>query len=406
MTLFANKDKNTIAPAYKSASKGDIEMKQRILLMMGAILATISFSHGQIYNLTIEGTDAIFLAGRTDVTIDPLDYDFRVFPLISSPLTRHNYGGPTFPLDFREETFPQFVPVAAGDVVKVLDPAIGGIHFYNNFGPPFYGPEGNMGYSNLWDVYNKFEGISMFTGPEGPLTGVFLTDDNPILSPGQPAALNYTIAANRNLTTYSPIIGEIFFIGDGQTDGSVMQEYIAPAGATRLFVGITDGFGFVGHPGAYEDNDGNYQIVIGVNEVPVLMIPVSIDIKPGSCPNPVNMNAKGVVSVAVCGTADFDVTQIDPTSVDIAEVLPLRWSYEDVATPYGPAGEDCYDCHELEGDGYMDIVFHFKTQELVAALPDVSDGDCVVLSLYGALFEVFGETPILGEDVILIIQKL
>jgi len=39
---------------------------------------------------------------------------------------------------------------------------------------------------------------------------------------------------------------------------------------------------------------------------------VFFDIKPGSCPNPINRNKKGVLPVAICGTEDFDVTTIDP----------------------------------------------------------------------------------------------
>jgi hypothetical protein len=34
------------------------------------------------------------------------------------------------------------------------------------------------------------------------------------------------------------------------------------------FLGIPDGFGFLNAPGAYDDNDGAYHIVIGVNQTP------------------------------------------------------------------------------------------------------------------------------------------
>jgi hypothetical protein len=51
------------------------------------------------------------------------------------------------------------------------------------------------------------------------------------------------------------------------------QEFIAPSGATRLFLGIPDGFGFDGVPGAYDDNDGAYRVRIGVNEVPAVPEP-------------------------------------------------------------------------------------------------------------------------------------
>jgi len=71
----------------------------------------------------------------------------------------------------------------------------------------------------------------------------------------------------------TPLLGQIFYIGDGKTSGGAFQEFIAPAGATRLFLGIPDGFGFGGEPGAYDDNDGSYRIRIGVNEVPAIPEP-------------------------------------------------------------------------------------------------------------------------------------
>ena len=39
---------------------------------------------------------------------------------------------------------------------------------------------------------------------------------------------------------------------------------------------------------------------------------VALDIKPGSCPNRINTMSKGVLTVAILGTGDLDVTEIDP----------------------------------------------------------------------------------------------
>jgi hypothetical protein len=74
---------------------------------------------------------------------------------------------------------------------------------------------------------------------------------------------------------------------------------------------------------------------------------VEIDIKPGSYPNSINLKSKGVVPVAVLTTEDFDAATIDPATVEFAGALPLRWTMCDV-----------------DNDGDLDIVFHFKTQEL------------------------------------------
>lgn len=134
---------------------------------------------------------------------------------------------------------------------------------------------------------------------------------------------------------------------------------------------------------------------------------VAVDIKPGSCRNPLNTKSKGVLPVAILGTEGFDVTQVDPSLIALEGVAPLRWAYEDVATPFEPfiGKEDAFDCTEEGPDGYLDLTLKFDTQEVVAALGDVNDGDVLVLQLTGNLMEEFGGTPILGEDVVVILKK-
>lgn len=134
------------------------------------------------------------------------------------------------------------------------------------------------------------------------------------------------------------------------------------------------------------------------------VIPINVDVRPMSCPNPVNTKSKGIISVAVLGTSEFDVTKIDPASLQLSGVAPLRWSYEDVATPYTGEIADAYNCHALGPDGYDDLVLKFKTQEFVAALGAVSDRDVLVVDVEGNLKAEFGSTPIEGSDVIIVID--
>jgi hypothetical protein len=129
-----------------------------------------------------------------------------------------------------------------------------------------------------------------------------------------------------------------------------------------------------------------------------------VDIKPTSCPNPLNVKSKGVLPIAILGTDTFDATQVDPASVRLEGVAPLRWDLEDVATPFEPfvGKEDAYDCTEEGPDGYMDLTLKFDEQEVVAALGDVSDGDVLVLQLTGDLVE---GGSFVGEDVVVILKK-
>jgi hypothetical protein len=97
---------------------------------------------------------------------------------------------------------------------------------------------------------------------------------------------------------------------------------------------------------------------------------IDIDIKPGSDPNSINLKSKGVVSVAVLTTGDFDASTTDPGTVKFAGASPLRWALEDV-----------------DNDGDMDMLFYFKTQELdldtnstEATLTSVSPSGCLIIT--------------------------
>jgi hypothetical protein len=142
--------------------------------------------------------------------------------------------------------------------------------------------------------------------------------------------------------------------------------------------------------------------------VPRLEVEVAVDVKPSSCANPFNPTSKGTVPVAVLGTATLDVNTVDPTTVKLADVVaPLRWSYEDVATPYEPfvGKEGAYACNALYGDGFPDLALKFDAQALAAALGPVTDREVRVVKLTGMLKPEFGGTPIVGEDVLVLLLK-
>jgi hypothetical protein len=147
----------------------------------------------------------------------------------------------------------------------------------------------------------------------------------------------------------------------------------------------------------YEGSGGLGHVVFCVEEIPCSGI--AIDIKPHSCPNPLNVKSKGVLPVAVLGTEDFDVYEIDVASIELEGVRPIRSDYEDVATPFD--GELC-DCHELGADGFEDLTLKFEKQEIVSAIEPVSDREELVLTLTGELFD---GTPIEGQDCVVIIRR-
>ena len=127
---------------------------------------------------------------------------------------------------------------------------------------------------------------------------------------------------------------------------------------------------------------------------------VALDIKPGSCPNPLNVEAQGLLPIALIGTAEFDVLEIDPGTILLEGVAPTHDAVEDVATPF--TGELC-DCHDATSDGFPDLTFKFDTVELVPALGEVWDREDRELVLTGDLLD---GTPFEARDCVHILRGL
>ncbi len=105
----------------------------------------------------------------------------------------------------------------------------------------------------------------------------------------------------------------------------------------------------------------------------------SIDIKPGSDPNSINLKSKGKVPVAILTTDDFDASTVDPDTVKFAGAHSVKWAFEDV-----------------DGDGDDDMILHFKTPEL--------DLDTSSTEAYLTGFNSDGEF-IWGKDTVNIVPK-
>jgi hypothetical protein len=143
-------------------------------------------------------------------------------------------------------------------------------------------------------------------------------------------------------------------------------------------------------------------------------VEISMDLKPGSCPNRVNLHSKGVMPVAVPGSDSFDVYSIEPDTILLAGISPLRYSYEDVTAPYIFEGEafTALDCSTEAAGDTMDLVLKFDTQEVREALEESYGNELVVgeeilLHLTGELIGS-GGTPatIHGQDYLKVLRNL
>jgi len=130
---------------------------------------------------------------------------------------------------------------------------------------PIFGPDGGAyGYTTDISAYGGISGVTDSDDLQGYLVGLFV---NGTIPNGQaaPATLDFT-GAFKNQASYSPLLNQVFFIGDGLTGTGTgaAQQFFVPTGATTLYLGLVDGFSFTGNPDAYGDNSGSYSASFSV----------------------------------------------------------------------------------------------------------------------------------------------
>jgi len=147
---------------------------------------------------------------------------------------------------------PFLVPmsVAGGDVLRFLNVS-GDVWVLGGGGGP--GPDGWTGHNF---TLGSDLGISGYVLPEACLLGVFLDDQTN--SGATPPDLDFGTILAQNQTSYAPGLFQTFFIGDGRTGqfyGNQIQEWTVPQGATRLFLGSSDGWN-------WSDNSGTFSLTV------------------------------------------------------------------------------------------------------------------------------------------------
>jgi hypothetical protein len=115
------------------------------------------------------------------------------------------------------------------------------------------------------------------------------------------------------------------------------------------------------------------------------VLPVTIDIKPGSNPNSINLQSAGVIPVAILSTTTFDATTIDPSTVALAGASVKL---------IGKSAKYACGTEDANQDGILDLVCHVYTAQFMVE-PGQSTAVLEATTLDG--------TNIRGEDQIKIV---
>jgi hypothetical protein len=256
-----------------------------------------------------------------------------------------------------------------------------------------------------WDLDN--DGVYETAG--GPTIDITFDDDGAYfvgVKVMDPYGFAHTAIAEVTVLNVAPTVdagldtniisGETYFVNATFTDPGILDTHSATidfgtsSGAEPGVVGQGAGFGTVSGshqylvPGLYkvevcvtddEGDQGCSTLTLTIDPYPVV-----IDIKPGGTSNPINLKSKGKVPVAVITTEDFDATIVDPITVLFAGASPTKWSWEDI-----------------DRDGDLDLMLHFKTQELSELDGDSTQATLTAETLYGVTVE--------GSDTVKIVPK-
>jgi hypothetical protein len=102
-------------------------------------------------------------------------------------------------------------------------------------------------------------GISGVTAPLNGLIGVFLGDEPPDATPA-PATLDFSTPEARDFDVLEPELEQSLFIGNGLREDGTPHRIVVPEGATRLFLGSLDGYGWY-------NNSGEFTVVVATASV-------------------------------------------------------------------------------------------------------------------------------------------
>jgi Putative Tad-like Flp pilus-assembly len=191
---------------------------------------------GQTTSVTISGTNNIYMAGMPVTTISPNGGDTELL----NPATQVA-SIPVTPGTFL--TFTNLSGTTSVDAGSFANTGPSGSTAY----PVYHG----QSFDNNPDAPQTENGIADALMYEDATVGLFLNNNEPDTTAAPASIVDWTQTSQNNQATYSNLaLKTPFMIGDGQTTGGATQAFQVPAGATRFYIGIWDGY-------EYNNNSGS-----------------------------------------------------------------------------------------------------------------------------------------------------
>ena len=232
-----------------------------------------------------------------------------------------------------------------------------------------YGTGIFMAYSNnKWGVY---DGLDYFLG-------------SPTL-----ANIWYHIAVTKSGTTYTAYLDGNYensgTLGDIDINNLQIGRRIEPSGSVWYFNGLIDEVEIFNRALLQSEIQDIYKAgsagKFKANQV-------TIDIKPGSYLNEINLGSKGVIPVAILSSACFNATTVDPDTVTLAGAgVAVR----------GKGSKLMAHEKDVNGDGLLDLVVQVDTENFN---PDSNQDGVAVLT-----GTTYSGTQIKGSDKIIIVKE-
>jgi hypothetical protein len=133
------------------------------------------------------------------------------------------------------------------------------------------GPDGVPGYFVSDPPENGIGALN--NGLANELLGVFLDDATPDSTNATPDPLDFSADGLQDATVLLPALNQPFAIGNGFTTNGAQKTVLAPVSATRLFLGVCDGFG------GWYNNTGQFSVDITQGQNPLVWLaPASTNI--------------------------------------------------------------------------------------------------------------------------------